>query len=177
MSAVRKLITLLSEWELELAQELRGSVSVAESVHVSGYSDKRELSTVLSEFEQELYIIEFEQSLLGEGELMQQRTAAISDTKFEEPADNFAEPMQMNLSLQGEMGTGEFSFPAKPFDDVQLQDLIEELRAELKGKIASSLQLVHDGGDIGPVQNFAPDPGSAWRLACSLRPRYRVSGA
>ena len=99
---------------------------------------------------------------------MQQRTAAISDMKFEEPADNFAEPMQMNLSLQGEMGTGEFSFPAKPFDDVQLQDLIEELRAELKGKIASSLQLVHDGGDIGPVQNFAPDPGSAWRLACSL---------
>jgi hypothetical protein len=119
----------------------------------------------------------FEQSLLGEGEPMQQRTAAISDMKFEEPADNFAEPMQMNLSLQGEMGTGEFSFPAKPFDDVQLLDLIQELRAELKGKTASSLQLVHDGGDIGPVQKFAPDPGSASRLTCSLRPRYRVSGA
>ena len=108
---------------------------------------------------------------------MRQRTSVICDTKFKEPADNITELMQMNLSCQGKMGTVEFSFPAKPFDDVQLLDLIQELRAELKGKIASSLQLVRDGGDIGPVQNFAPDPGSACRLTCSLRPRYRVSGA
>jgi hypothetical protein len=104
---------------------------------------------------------------------MWQRTEAICDTKFEEPADNITELMQLNLSLQGKMETGEFSFPAKQFDDVQLQDLIEKLKAELKGKIASSFQLDGEGGDIGPVQNFAQDPG---QLTCGMRPRYHISG-
>jgi hypothetical protein len=61
-------------------------------------------------------------------------------------AQDMADLMELNLSLQGKMGTGGFSFPAKALDDAQLQDLVEKLRTELEGKIVSSSQLVRDGG-------------------------------